>query len=98
MKILTWNINGIRSVKKDKSLKNMFDSLDADIICLQETKITSINVVYVNFSHRILQECPIVLRKNGDHCAKSLSPLLRVVRRCRQLPLPFGGYLWKTGL
>ena len=44
MKILTWNINGIRSVKKEKSLKNLFDSLEADIICLQETKITSINV------------------------------------------------------
>lgn len=41
MKILTWNINGIRSVKREKSLKYMFDSLDVDIICLQETKVTS---------------------------------------------------------
>lgn len=41
MKILTWNINGIRSVKKDQSLKNLFESLDCDIICLQETKVTS---------------------------------------------------------
>ena len=38
MKILTWNINGIRASKI--SLKLLFDSLDADIICLQETKVT----------------------------------------------------------
>lgn len=38
MKILTWNINGIRAAKRN--LKDLFDSLDADIICLQETKVT----------------------------------------------------------
>ena len=39
MKILTWNVNGIRASKV--SLKSLLDSLDADIICLQETKVTS---------------------------------------------------------
>lgn len=38
MKILSWNINGIRASKID--LKNLFDSLNADVICLQETKVT----------------------------------------------------------
>ena len=38
MKILSWNINGIRASKIN--LKKLFDSLDADIICLQETKVT----------------------------------------------------------
>ncbi|CAH3197533.1 unnamed protein product [Porites evermanni] len=40
MKILTWNINGIRAARRDKSLKEVLDSLDADVICLQETKVT----------------------------------------------------------
>ncbi|KAH9496335.1 DNA-(apurinic or apyrimidinic site) lyase 2 [Bulinus truncatus] len=40
MKILTWNINGIRASKEKKSTKALLDSLHADIICLQETKIT----------------------------------------------------------
>eukprot|EP00794_Sanderia_malayensis_P006263 gene6263-6983_t len=40
MKILTWNINGIRAASKDRPIKNVLDALDADIICLQETKIT----------------------------------------------------------
>lgn len=39
LKIVTWNINGIRAVK-DKSTKQMLDSLQADIVCLQETKVT----------------------------------------------------------
>ena len=40
MKILTWNINGIRAARREKSLKDILDSLDADVICLQETKVT----------------------------------------------------------
>ncbi|XP_015767096.1 PREDICTED: DNA-(apurinic or apyrimidinic site) lyase 2-like [Acropora digitifera] len=40
MKILTWNINGIRAARRDKSLKAILDSLEAEVICLQETKVT----------------------------------------------------------
>lgn len=40
MKIITWNINGIRAYNKSSILKSLFDSFGADIICLQETKIT----------------------------------------------------------
>ncbi|KAJ1530738.1 hypothetical protein ONE63_005593 [Megalurothrips usitatus] len=36
-KIVSWNINGIRTVK---NLKVMLDEFEADIICLQETKVT----------------------------------------------------------
>lgn len=34
MKILTWNINGIRASRREKSLKVILDSLEADVICL----------------------------------------------------------------
>jgi len=39
MRIVTWNINGIRSLKDDwtKSLAG----LNADIVCIQETKVNS---------------------------------------------------------
>ncbi|XP_032790363.2 DNA-(apurinic or apyrimidinic site) endonuclease 2 isoform X1 [Daphnia magna] len=36
--IVTWNINGIRSGQQ--KLKDVLDSMEADIVCLQETKIT----------------------------------------------------------
>ncbi|KAG7520713.1 DNA-(apurinic or apyrimidinic site) lyase 2 [Solea senegalensis] len=38
MKIVTWNINGIRTFRR--GIKHALDSLDADIICVQETKVT----------------------------------------------------------
>ncbi|TRY89910.1 hypothetical protein DNTS_020504 [Danionella cerebrum] len=38
MKIVTWNINGIRTFKN--GIRTILDSFDADIICVQETKVT----------------------------------------------------------
>ncbi|KAL4622599.1 DNA-(apurinic or apyrimidinic site) lyase 2 [Arapaima gigas] len=38
MKIVTWNINGVRAFKG--GIKKALDLLDADIVCLQETKVT----------------------------------------------------------
>ena len=37
MKIISWNVNGIRAVEK-KGFRDWFNSEDADIVCLQETK------------------------------------------------------------
>ncbi len=38
MKIITWNVNGIRACM-DKGMLEYFNSAKADIICLQETKM-----------------------------------------------------------
>ena len=40
MKIITWNVNGLRSVI-NKGFNKIIEDLNADIICIQETKITS---------------------------------------------------------
>ena len=37
-KIISWNVNGIRAIIK-KNFINDINKLDADIICLQETKV-----------------------------------------------------------
>lgn len=37
MKLISWNVNGLRAVL-GKDFKQIFDSLDADAFCLQETK------------------------------------------------------------
>ena len=41
MRILTWNINGIRSLAAVGSWKTVLNTVNADIVCLQETKVTS---------------------------------------------------------
>ena len=38
MKIITWNVNGFRSLM-NRSFLDAFSTLDADIYCLQETKL-----------------------------------------------------------
>lgn len=37
MKIISWNVNGIRAVQK-KGFADILQTMDADIVCLQETK------------------------------------------------------------
>lgn len=37
MKLVSWNVNGVRAVAK-KGLEEIIKDLDADILCLQETK------------------------------------------------------------
>ncbi|MDP4953784.1 MAG: exodeoxyribonuclease III, partial [Flavobacteriales bacterium] len=39
MKLISWNVNGIRAVA-EKGLDQIINDLDADIICFQETKAT----------------------------------------------------------
>lgn len=38
MKMISWNVNGLRAVV-GKGFIDIFNSLDADIVCLQETKL-----------------------------------------------------------
>ncbi|MBQ8202430.1 MAG: exodeoxyribonuclease III [Clostridia bacterium] len=38
MKIITWNVNGFRSLM-NRSFLDAFNALDADVYCLQETKL-----------------------------------------------------------
>lgn len=38
MKLISWNVNGLRAILK-KDFINIFDNLNADIFCLQETKL-----------------------------------------------------------
>ncbi len=45
MKVLSWNINGLRASLRNfagPDLKSLLDSLEADIICIQETKATRV--------------------------------------------------------
>lgn len=46
MKIISWNVNGIRAIAK-KNFFNDLEKIGADIICLQETKATELQVAEV---------------------------------------------------
>ena len=38
MKLISWNVNGLRAIYK-KGFENFFKEIDADIFCIQETKM-----------------------------------------------------------
>lgn len=50
MKIISWNVNGIRAVAQ-KGFFEILDSLDADIFCIQETKAQDDQVQAVMFGN-----------------------------------------------
>ena len=52
MKLISWNVNGLRACVK-KGFEDFFNEADADIFCLQETK---------------LQEGQIDFAPEGYHC------------------------------
>jgi exodeoxyribonuclease-3 len=39
MKFVSWNVNGLRAATKQGDFQNYFQEVDADIFCLQETKV-----------------------------------------------------------
>ena len=38
MKLLSWNVNGLRALVRDTGLHTIFSGISPDIVCLQETK------------------------------------------------------------
>ena len=42
MKIISWNVNGLRACIKNNAVR-FFEKADADVYCLQETKGTADN-------------------------------------------------------
>ncbi len=39
MKLISWNVNGLRAIVKKDDFMNFFRAQDADVFCLQETKM-----------------------------------------------------------
>jgi len=51
MKIISWNVNGLRAVL-NKGFEDFFKKIDADIFCIQETKMQE-GQAEINFAKRI---------------------------------------------
>lgn len=51
MKLISWNVNGLRAVA-GKGFADIFESLDADFVCLQETKLQAgqINLEFLGYN------------------------------------------------
>lgn len=72
MKLISWNVNGIRAAIK-KGFLDYFNEQNADIFCLQETKLSAGQLdlelkgyhQYWNYAEKKgIQELQFLLRKN----------------------------------
>ncbi len=63
LKIISWNVNGIRAIEKKKALEPLIENENPDIICLQEIKISSENDFpskYKNLGYEVyLSHCEV---------------------------------------
>ncbi|XP_006625457.3 DNA-(apurinic or apyrimidinic site) endonuclease 2 [Lepisosteus oculatus] len=88
MKIVSWNINGIRTFKA--GIKKSLDALDADIICLQETKVT----------RELLDERTAIVEGYNSYFSfsKGRSGYSGVATFCKDNATPFAAEEGLTGL
>ena len=63
MKLISWNVNGIRACLK-KGFEEFFKTIDADIFCVQETKM-KIEEIGENPSKAILKTVLISKLEKG---------------------------------
>ncbi|XP_078442841.1 endonuclease/exonuclease/phosphatase family protein isoform X1 [Wolffia australiana] len=108
MKIVTYNVNGLRQrVVQHGSLKKLLDALDADIICLQETKLSRQDLsadVTMAQGYESFFSCTRTTEK-GKTCYSGVATFCRVTSAfsSQETSLPlyaeegFTGLLWKSG-
>ena len=93
MKLISWNVNGLRAVLK-KDFMTIFNELDADWFCLQETKmqagqVNSICLAIIN-TLTTLNAKAILVRPFSPNMNRSISRLrwafLNMILKAGSLP------------
>ena len=47
LRLLSWNVRGLNNPRKREVCKNLLKDWKCDIVCFQETKVSSIDVAFV---------------------------------------------------
>ena len=88
MKLISWNVNGLRAVLK-KDFMTIFNELDADWFCLQETKLNSICLAIIN-TLTTLNAKAILVRPFSPNMNRSMSRMgwafLNMILKAGSLP------------
>lgn len=74
MKLVSWNVNGLRACM-NKGLKEFFASIDADIVCLQETKIQPEQIDFTFNGYGQYFNCAMKKGYSGTAVFSRITPL-----------------------
>lgn len=79
MKLISWNVNGLRAVMRKMDFLSYLKEEDADIICLQETKIQDGQVdlqpdgYHVYWNYAVKKDIPARLSfQNKSRCVSCM--------------------------
>lgn len=81
MKILSWNVNGLRSIQKKGDLPQAIKSYDPDIVCLQEIKCNEVTALailaeYSAYKHVVVHASSC---KQGGYAGVAIMSKMRIV-------------------
>ena len=62
MKIITWNVNGIRATLRGGDFERFMDRAKPDILCLNETKIDEMMLIKEKVKEKISKWFPLDLQ------------------------------------
>lgn len=65
-KVLSWNVRGINSEKKWNSVRDRISENNCDVVCLQETKRSHIDISFLHNFCSPQYDCFEFLPSNGD--------------------------------
>ena len=74
MKLISWNVNGLRAVYK-KGFENFFNEIDADIFCIQETKLQEGQIELNMTNYKIYMNSAIKKGYSGTAIFTKIKPI-----------------------
>jgi len=78
MKIIAWNVNGLRSLLKTEHLNKLLEKEDPDILCLSETKLSdgiNLDNYFSSFKYRYWNSCKIKKGYSGSAIFSKKKPI-----------------------
>ena len=74
MKLISWNVNGLRAVM-NKGFKDFFNSIDADVFCVQETKLQEGQIEFAPENYYVYFNSAIKKGYSGTALISKIKPI-----------------------
>lgn len=74
MKLISWNVNGLRAVM-NKGFKDFFNSIDADVFCVQETKMQEGQIEFAPENYYVYFNSAIKKGYSGTALISKIKPI-----------------------
>lgn len=74
MKLISWNVNGLRAAM-NKGFKEFFDEIDADIFCVQETKLQEGQIDFKPEKYKVFWNSAIKKGYSGTAIFTKIKPI-----------------------